>query len=443
MKYYFIFFVILNFAGNNLYSQYEANVYLLVAPITTQEFDIYEDYNVKRNYLNGIYKIKNDSVVIFDTLSYRPYHSVLNVYQFDEENTILLEERVYPVIGAPSINTFIDYEERKIIKRKSKTNLKGLNENFSIKDTMYNSYSKVLLLDGSVYIFNEKMYSQLLFIGYDKRFNIQTVLPNSFQYFYRSGASSFFQSQPYFFYKYKDDDNRSTLKNSLGQKYFEDMPDAWIQIPKDFRDSTIEYVNIMINNSRCFVGEGKSEILGDNQLPLGYLWIYNKETELLDSIYLNGAEEYTLRNDGDWLYGTGKLKEVFVYPPTDESNAKDLAKYLLNDSLTRDRYNEEIGNVPTLYDKTGTFFLYHLPTNKQFTWNTGERDSEILLMKGNNIFYRRYDELRRVTIDPDRLAVDFSSDTLIVKDSNIVPFVHHIFFSSTTQTKCEEVWVNK
>jgi hypothetical protein len=54
-----------------------------------------------------------------------------------------------------------------------------------------------------------------------------------------------------------------------------------------------------------------------------------------------------------------------------------------------------------------------------------------------------FDLLRKVKLDERVLNLDWSTDELIVKNKDIIPYVHHIFFSNTTQTKCEEVWVNK
>ncbi|MBK7097001.1 MAG: hypothetical protein IPH57_18770 [Saprospiraceae bacterium] len=48
-----------------------------------------------------------------------------------------------------------------------------------------------------------------------------------------------------------------------------------------------------------------------------------------------------------------------------------------------------------------------------------------------------------MNLDEKILNIDWSKDELIVKNKDIIPYVHHIFFSNTTQAKCREIWVNK
>ena len=93
--------------------------------------------------------------------------------------------------------------------------------------------------------------------------------------------------------------------------------------------------------------------------------------------------------------------------------------------------------------RDNSLFLYHIPTKKMIEWKSKNGDSEIIQIIDGYIYYRVFDELRKVKLDEKILNIAWSTDELIIKNTDVIPYVHHIFFSNTTQTKCEEVWVNK
>jgi len=71
----------------------------------------------------------------------------------------------------------------------------------------------------------------------------------------------------------------------------------------------------------------------------------------------------------------------------------------------------------------GILFLYNVQTRQNYTIETGQGDSEVLLVEENVVYYRVNDEIYQANISKDKVE----TGKLIVKDG-IVPDIHWAFF---------------
>ena len=70
----------------------------------------------------------------------------------------------------------------------------------------------------------------------------------------------------------------------------------------------------------------------------------------------------------------------------------------------------------------GTLFLYNAETKKKYTWDTGQGDSEVLLVDGETVYYRVDDELYKAPIGKNKIG----SGQLLAKE-DVVRDMHWAF----------------
>lgn len=445
--------------ANFLMSQEDSKMFLLMAYEDSFDRDTSGSTKIEWNdYKKVLFNIQADTLVAFDTINVEENHSLNRLIHFTEKEFFYFEERnMFNYWGHPDYYSILDYSENKLtIRRVDVEN--SFNE--------YKHYSNLLtyLINGEVFIINQAKYDGKLRGIATNRFlnreNVSMIIENNI---YRTGRSSPYHYEfafSYFYpfayvesignrtqsetiFKENIENYNSTLKIITGRTLdkYNEMPDAPVQIPRVYRDSTINRVDLVVSNENYFVVSGYSKIRNIPDSIVEYLWIFDKESNLIDTLNIQN-DRYLLKNYNDWLYGTIVEKNRKPYQLDSYTEKERYNRYVQNQKIVEGKYNLKNGIPPFLLDKTGLLILYHIPTKKRIVWDTGELDSEILLIEDDKIYYRVYDEIRRIDLDSHKLNIDRDTDVILVQDKDKVPYIHHIFFSGTKQEKCKIEWVD-
>lgn len=440
-----------------LQAQQDEKIFLVMAYVDNFERDTTGGRNVvpiQSEYPRVLFNIEADTLVAFDTINVMPDHNLNRIIQFSDKQFFYLEEKSMYEIDAPNYFSILDYSGDSIYIRRYNSD----------DDSSFLGYSgslRLFELDGNIWI-NNQYQSKLRYRGMNREGDFKNIELKDYQKIYRSGTASPYQYQPSFLYQYpfihleknresyQLDDLYQKYKNDIGSKLkltlgrhlkeYEQMPDIWLQIPKMFRDSTVEGVWVVINNDKYFVGGGESKLKSEYGFKRYYRWIFDKTTSSFDTLHLDSHLNYVFKNYKNWLYGTAMLKDEVYLQKYDLSVEKDkVLAFKENDRMTKGRYSSENGEAPFLLNKMDELILVYLPTKKRIIWHTGDVDSEILLIEKNRIYYRVYDEIRCVNLDLKKNEIDWKTEELLVKDESVVPYVHHVLFSSTKQPKMKIV----
>jgi hypothetical protein len=229
-----------------------------------------------------------------------------------------------------------------------------------------------------------------------------------------------------------DPQNLNILKVGAGAKDYESMLTASVQIPINYRDSSLLKVSVEINNSRVFVGQGRSSPVYDKEAGTVYKWILDKKNGRIDSLVFSSDVTYKLGNDEDWIYGTSALKEDYLHVLRSRDDDRINSMIDSNNILTKGIYDLKLSNVPFLVDKLGTILLYHLPSGKIFFINDLSRDVEVFGVKNDILYYRNFDEIREVKLFAGKEGVSILQENVIAKNKKIVPYLHCMFFSGAS-----------
>lgn len=370
-----------------------------------------------------IYKLNGQSLIPLDTMNSEEGYYLRDFVQFPDHNLIYFVEEEYKNFEQTrKFNiSFFDYDNDSLIIRRIKSTNTSLFKNFS-----YDPFSFVR--NNDIYICNQwefdLQHDKIRRFAFDRDFNLSEVNYKDAHNIYAFGASGYHE-QLFFSYKYPF--NGFPKLKIKWESDYEKMPDARFQLPRNLIDYSNPKLFVEANNENYIIG-----VLGKGARNYIYgtdrLLIYKKKTRSWDTLTLKG-EEPIGRIWKNWIYGTKIWRD---YKTIDDEKTEKTLKKLYHNGVMDDSWFRD-----------NTLFLYHIPGKKMIEWKPKNGDSEIIQIIDGIIYYRVFDELRKVRLDEKILNIDWSTDELIVKNKDIIPYVHHIFFSNTTQTKCEEVWVNK
>jgi len=406
------YIVVLAFFSSSIFSQDISNAYFLMGVVDNYERDIYDPY-YRKKYEKVLYRVNNDTLQVFDTLSTSGPTNLEYLIQLNDEKLFYFEEKDNMMeVSFPNIFSVLDYSNDTIQIRRY----------FSEEDKSYTGfspYTRAFKINEKLYIQNEggaKLYG----VAIDRYFQKREVTYDDFNFIYDEGEASPYHFGLSFFYQYFNNDF-SKLRITIGQKDVDTMVDAPFQIPKHLLDTTANKIYIILNNERWF--------LGLNDFYTG--WLLDKSSGNWKKIQLPWSK---VKIREPWLYGVNQksiseLKEMI--------GAEKL--WQLNRELewkNRERYDLDYGRVPRLIDKTGVLFFKHIPSGKMLRWDTKELDSEILGFREGWVYYRQYDEIRCLYLDADK--VEITEDKLLLKNSKVIPFVHWMFFHDSKQKSLNE-----
>lgn len=184
------------------------------------------------------------------------------------------------------------------------------------------------------------------------------------------------------------------------------------ELPEKYRFNIYARQLICINNDNYFLVSG-NEQHGVNELGNVPLFVYNKKNKEWDTKILPGTLP-RIRGFSDWLCGYIGDDSKFL-----------LNKPLPGSSLWKDRAT---GLSPDLrYEgmyAPGILYFYNPSTGVYFELDTGQADSEVVLIQDNKVLYRVYDELYETElVEGKRLG----ESKLLLKDDR-VPDIHWAFY---------------
>jgi hypothetical protein len=154
------------------------------------------------------------------------------------------------------------------------------------------------------------------------------------------------------------------------------------------------------------------------------VWIYKKDTKVWDKLNMPGIPTF-YRGFGNWMAGT-------VTERTKGKN-KDKVTVEKKELPGKEKRNQKHGKTGTPVDyrydsfeiySDGQLFLYNVETKKKISINTGQGDSEVLLIEGDILYYRVYDSIYQATIKNGKIE----KEQMILQDE-YVPDIHWAFIS--------------
>jgi hypothetical protein len=210
----------------------------------------------------------------------------------------------------------------------------------------------------------------------------------------------------------------------------ENRPIFPVVIPSGLIPDQKELFSIIINNNKYFVLESvKSEPEKDE---IGYtdLIIKDKPQNETYKYRIKGNQAY-LRNFGDWLAGEivssnikvvrdgkGKVKERINF----ERVSPGIEERRKSNTQTGAPFDDRALRFKKVY-YPGILYLYNIASKKYIEWNTGQGDSEILLIQDKTVYYRVNDKIFKVQIlSGDKLG----KLELLIQDER-VPDIHWAF----------------
>lgn len=156
--------------------------------------------------------------------------------------------------------------------------------------------------------------------------------------------------------------------------------------------------------------------------------IYNKKSRQWDKIKF-GRGRMGIKNFGRWLVGMDNINSSRTpWDPTDKQPGQEIW------SKRRTKYSPSIYEILQEYEyftSKGDMFLYNIDSKELIEFNTGQADSEILLVQDNTLYYRTYDKIYSAKIiDGKRLE----NPKLIIQHK-YVPAIHFMFISKNGNDK--------
>ena len=72
-------------------------------------------------------------------------------------------------------------------------------------------------------------------------------------------------------------------------------------------------------------------------------------------------------------------------------------------------------------------------------WDTKDKDSEVLTIRKDWIYYRVFDEIRKVFLNREKKEINWDTEEIVIKDRDRIPYVHHIFWAP--KSELIEEWI--
>lgn len=403
-------------------------IYLLMAYQKHWSDDEFRENYDQPTYPIILWRLEDSSFSMVDTLNFNFANetNLKKLYHFPGQKWFFFHEyplgnlrNYYKFPGKnPDFYSILDYSGDKIIVRRE--------EFSSYKGNGRDTYFKWYLKKGDKFIlWNENMGERKTwqFFAIDRFFNRLEIFPEGeFQHPINYGGAGF-QDWEVPAYAFSRNNGELVISFNLGNENIEDNPTAWIQLPFELRLQKADLMLILIRPEwrylvakPRFYDQNKNDSLGNTVL------IHDYEENSWEYIKLPG--DYTIISSyGDWLYG---MKRNFW----NRDNEVERDSFNLLATRYGRKYSGKYGEIPQRWQGfTGMHYLYHIPSKKLIEWDAKDRDSEILTIKDGMIYYRVYDEIRKVPLDEVGKEIIWRKEEVIAKDKDIIPYVHHIFWA--------------
>lgn len=209
----------------------------------------------------------------------------------------------------------------------------------------------------------------------------------------------------------------------------EERPVFPFEIPDSLQLKEKKRILILINNKESFVVAIKESEPNANKIGYSKLVIKNKIGEEWFGYFIKGNRQ-VIRGFDSWLAGTVVSDNMKLI--TNENGAvigKEIFDEVSPGKLERRKKETLTG---TTFDKradylnlyySGILYLLNIDTREYIEWNTGQGDSEILLVQDEVVYYRVNDKIYKATIiNGEKLG----ETELLIQDEK-VPDIHWAF----------------
>jgi len=200
-----------------------------------------------------------------------------------------------------------------------------------------------------------------------------------------------------------------------------------VPIPNEAASQTVgQSWGILLNNDEIFV---LLHLFNAGTSGKITLYIFDKKTQIWHTENFDG-ELSSFRGFGSWIaVNQAEANDVVVNgvsqpkPVAKESPGKAERQQILD---PEDWYREQM-SIDSLFGNyfPGIFHLYDVRSGRRYRIDTGQGDSEVLLVDGNTIYYRINDTLYRAEIGPSAIQ----NPVQIARNPN-VQFTHWAFLSN-------------
>lgn len=151
--------------------------------------------------------------------------------------------------------------------------------------------------------------------------------------------------------------------------------------------------------------------------------IYDKKTEKWDKLTIRRVNngKLIIKNFEEWLVG---CNGVSMSNPNPEVKKLVGQENWLKENT---KYSPSVQRLLELYEHfyaEGYLYLYNINTKNYIEWNTGQADSEILLVRKDTVYYRKHDE---IYLAPLLNKEKLGTSKLLIKNKYI-PAIHFMFF---------------
>ena len=394
-----------------------------------------------------LWRVEGDTLIMLDTLNFNHgRNSITEMYQcrqFTEKKWIyIMEHEFFPTYYVPEPtqqdsfldeDTFIsvlDYSGSEIIIRR----LRGSEYSpFHVREyypleymigiKLYHTYSQ------AVHPLREFIISKMLNDGYEIK---ATEYIDSF--YVKRESGTFYRYNPLYFIS-KNNEIKNRVYNMENFNSWEDWPENKMNIPvSDSEHDIYSRFEFLLHTPQNRYVIGKKQRRKPNPDSLEQYYILDKNTEIWDTIYMsNGVKNFNIYKDR-YLYGTLWKKCIYCKDP---KTVKDSVLAIIRKYPRK--YSWKYANYPNLTHSSGKIFIYDIENRKYEEMRLDDIDAEFLEIIDGWIYYRVYDEIRKMKLGKNGNLFDKTGIKVLIKNKEVIPNVHHIFLKK--KSKVVEEWI--
>ena len=434
---------------NNKETEHPNKVLHLLESNVPFRFEI--DYVVKgppdNFYLTRLHIIDSDSLMIVDTLNYKPNKGIVGWVEWikhypNEKLIIVLERLEYSGYFRKSI---VNYRQGIKVNHfyfrggieYAITDMPILMKSRSTRNLLYNFIFKIGE-NNTKHIYKDLEFNSLFDINFEEYFFIHEG---------RAGSAlrePFGVSLPLVV-------SGDNCQVHIHYEWTSD-PAYVFTFPCD-REETTSTISFHLINDQYFIFHRSPKFeyfppFNDTANVGAILNLYDYQNGLLDTFHVRGGMSTGLSYlKDDWIYGTvgfrrpSKLNRKHYQPDSYSPSPGDRVYDYNIFSMDSRYFDHGKYGIPfewREYDQglylPGELYSLHLPTMKQTYWSTGQGDSEILLLNDEEVIYREHHKIFRAPIVDYKPMIE--ERELLVMDSLVVPHIHWAFYA-------EEGTINK
>lgn len=186
-----------------------------------------------------------------------------------------------------------------------------------------------------------------------------------------------------------------------------DAPLGW-NVPDWFVEGPLESISLVIDNPSIRALSSASFRYSGEPGTYRY-YFHNKLDDTWHTHAFDGNGNWAIRGFGEWV----AIEEIHTIPDAEKPQAGAEFYERLRSVDSGSEYLDATSRY--LYSEvraTGRLFIYNVHERKEFIIETGEPDSEILLIENNQVYYRMDDGIYRADIE--LRAEQLTNTTLLV-----------------------------